>query len=171
MQRILGVAIAIGGLVMAAACAGMPLPTQPTAIGVAPATAISFEAEDGIGEGDLKQRSRASGGRTIHLAPGQRREWSFAFGSAPAPYALSVTYSNGQEGDNETLIVSVDGAPVSTFRNRDSGDATEGWNTFITDPAGSSLLGGRSHTLTIESLGGDGCVEIDLVTLKPVANN
>jgi hypothetical protein len=165
MRSIIGTLLAVG----CASCANMPSPTQPTAIGVAPASAISFEAEDGAGDGDLKQRSRASGGRTIHLAPGQRRLWTFNFGASPTSFALSVTYSNGKEGDNEVLSVFVDGALITSFQDRDSGDAVEGWNTFITDAAGSSLLGGKSHTLVIESRGGDGCVEIDLVTLKPAA--
>ena len=49
----------------------------------------------------------------------------------------------------------------------DSGDSVEGWNLFVTDPAGTSTLGPGNHTLTLDVTGGDGCVEIDVVTLKP----
>jgi hypothetical protein len=58
-----------------------------------------------------------------------------------------VTYSNGREGENEVIHVSVDGAPVISFQDHDSGDRTEGWNIFVTD----------------------GCVESDVVTLSPTA--
>ena len=64
---------------------------------------------------------------------------------------------------------SVDGVATRTFVNRDSGDAVEGWNTFITDPMGSSTLGYGSHTIAISSAGGDGWVEIGFVTLTPGA--
>jgi hypothetical protein len=46
----------------------------------------------GSGEGDLMQRSGASGGLTIHLAPGQRRRWTFTAGAQPAEYTFSVAY-------------------------------------------------------------------------------
>jgi hypothetical protein len=52
--------------------------------------------------------------------------------------------------------------------NRDSGDAIEGWNLFVTDSAGASTLGFGMHALVLESTGGDGCVEIDRVTLNPI---
>jgi dihydropyrimidinase len=64
-------------------------------------------------------------------------------------------------------VFTVDGTPVSSFQNRDSGDSTEGWNLFVTDPAGTTTLGPGSHTLTLDVNGGDGCVEIDVVTLRP----
>jgi hypothetical protein len=81
-------------------------------------------------------------------------------------YALSVTYSNGKEGENERLTVTVDGATVSSFQNRDSGDSIEGWNVFVTDPAGTATLGAGNHTLVLEVSEGDGCVEIDVMTLS-----
>jgi hypothetical protein len=82
------------------------------------------------------------------------------------PYALAVTYSNGKEGPNEVLGIILDGTPVSSFQDRDSGDSTEGWNLFVTDPAGASTLGSGIHTLVLEVDGGDGCVEIDRMTLS-----
>ena len=149
------------------ACSGHPIPTQPSVAVVLSATVVSLEAEDGTGDGQVVQRSRASGGQTVHVGPGEHRLWTFDVRAARAPYALSVTYSNGKEGPNEVIGVTVDGMPVSSFQNRDSGDSTEGWNVFVTDPAGTSTLGPGSHTLMLEVTGGDGCVEIDFVTLRP----
>ena len=57
---------------------------------------------------------------------------------------------------------------MSSFQNRDSGDAVEGWDEFVTDPAGTATLDTGSHTLRIESSGGDGCVEIDLALVRAV---
>lgn len=151
-----------------AACSRQPLPTQPSvAAAPPPVTRIALEAEAGSGDGQIMLRSRASGGQTVHLAPGERRVWTFDVRAVQAPYALSVTYSNGKEGPNEVITVSVDGTPVRSFENRDSGDSIEGWNLFVTDPAGRSTVGPGSHTLALEVHGGDGCVEIDFVTLSP----
>src|SRR5207302_5283785 len=125
-----------------------------------------LEGEAGSGDGQVRERSRASGGQTVHLGPGERRLWSFAVRPVQAEYSLAVTYSNGKEGPNEMIHVAVDGRPVAFFQNRDSGDSVEGWNLFVTDPAGTSTLGPGNHTLTLDVTGGDGCVEIDVVTLK-----
>ena len=150
-----------------AACSGHPIPTQPSAAVVLSATVVSLEAEAGSGDGQVVQRSRASGGQTVHVGPGEHRLWTFDIRALPVQYALSVTYSNGTEGPNEVISVTVDGTPVSSFQNRDSGDSTEGWNMFVTDPAGTSTLGPGSHTLRLDVDGGDGCVELDVVTLRP----
>jgi len=66
------------------------------------------------------------------------------------------------------LHVSLDGVRTRTFVDRDSGDAVEGWETFVTDPAGSASLEPGSHTVAIESEGGDGCVEIDFIRVVPI---
>ena len=150
-----------------AACSDHAFPTQPSTATAPAATLISLEGEAGSGDGQVIQRSRASGGQTVHLGPGEHRLWTFALSTAPVQYALSVTYANGKEGENEVISVTVDGAPVSSFQDRDSGDSAEGWNLFVTDPAGVSTLGAGSHTLVLEVNGGDGCVEIDIVTLRP----
>jgi len=149
------------------ACSAQPFPTQPSPSVAPSVTVVSLEAEDGSGDGLVIQRSRASGGQTVHLAPGERRLWTFDVRAARADYLLSVTYANGKEGPNEVLSVTVDGTVVRSFENRDSGDSIEGWNLFVTDPAGRSTLGRGSHTLTLEVNGGDGCVEVDFVTLSP----
>lgn len=155
--------------VLLTACGGQSLPTQPSAIGTQSATVIVLEGEPGSGEGKVVQRSRASGGQTIHLGPGEQRRWAFDVRTGGMQYALSVTYSNGKEGENEQLTFTVDGVTVRSFQDRDSGDSTEGWNVFVTDPAGTSTLGTGHHTLVLEVSGGDGCVEIDIMTLSPTS--
>jgi hypothetical protein len=150
-----------------AACSNQPFVTQPSAAAAPSATVIFLEGEAGSGDGQVRERSRASGGWTVHLGPGEHRLWTFGIRAAQAPYAAAVTYSNGKEGPNEIIHVVVDGTPVSSFQDRDSGDSVDGWNLFVTDPAGASTLGPGSHTLTLEVMGGDGCVEIDMVTLSP----
>jgi hypothetical protein len=150
-----------------AACSEPVLPMQPSVVSPSIPTVIAMEGEAGSGEGVVRQRSRASGGQTVHLAPGERRSWTFAIRATQTQYALAITYGNGQEGPNEIMHVGVDGHAVASFQNRDSGDAVEGWNLFVTDPAGTSMLESGLHTLTIETTGGDGCVEIDFVTVSP----
>ena len=66
------------------------------------------------------------------------------------------------------MTVSVDGMQVSSFEDRDSGEIPEGWNTFVTDIAGTMALRDGTHTLMLDVAGGDGCVEIDLVTVRVV---
>jgi hypothetical protein len=149
-----------------AACSNQPFPTQPSVAAAPSSTVVSLEGEAGSGDGQIRERSRASGGQTVHLGPGEHRLWTFGVGAVQAQYALAVTYSNGKEGPNEIIHVAVDGRPVISFQDRDSGDSVEGWNVFVTDPAGTSILGPGSHTLTLEVSGGDGCVEIDVVTLR-----
>ena len=160
-------ALAALTLIGLAGCANQPLPTQPSGLAVVPIRQIAIEGESGSGEGQIRQRSRASGGLTLHLAPGERHQWVFPLNTAPERYAVAVTYANGQEGPNELLTLSIDGAAVRSWTNRDSGDAIDGWNLFVTDSAGSSMLGFGTHSLVLESTGGDGCVEIDRLTLTP----
>jgi hypothetical protein len=149
-----------------AACSTRDLPVQPSPDPPAPVR-VSLEAEAGSGDGQVRERSRASGGQTVHLGPGERREWTFGVRDLQTGYAIALTYANGKEGPNETIQVNVDGGYVARFEDRDSGDSVEGWNLFVTDAAGDVTLGRGSHTLTIEVSGGDGCVEIDFVTLSP----
>jgi hypothetical protein len=129
---------------------------------------IALEAEAGSGDGDLMHRSRASGALTIHLAPGQRRRWTFKV-AQPSQYAVLVIYSNDNPGESEVLRVEVDGEAIGAFHAQDTGDDGEGWNVFVADLAGAPMLGAGFHTVTVESSGGDGCIEIDLITLRPDA--
>lgn len=151
-------------LVLAGGCANSTAPATPTA--PTEGSTIALEAEAGSGDGDQMHRSRASGGMTIHLAPGQRRLWNFRIGAPAAEYAVSVTYSNDNPGDSETLRVELDGAAIGSFRAQDTGDFGEGWEIFFADTVGVFALGPGTHSLVVESTGGDGCVEIDLVTVR-----
>ena len=151
------------------ACGGQGFPTQPSALSAPSPPVLVLEGEPGSGDGRVTQRSRASGGETLHLGPGERRRWTFAASAEQVQYVLSVTYSNGTDGEHERLTVTVDGATVSSFENRDSGDGIEEWNVFVTDLAGTATLGTGIHTLELEVSGGDGCVEIDVMTLSPRA--
>jgi len=161
------IALAAITLAGSAGCASQPLPTQPSPVAMIPTRQVAIEAETGTGDGDVRQRSRASGGLTLHLAPGERHQWIFAISGESSRYAVSVTYANGQEGPNELMTLSIDGVTMRSWMNRDSGDAIEGWNLFVTDPAGASTLAFGTHMLAIESSGGDGCVEIDRIVLTP----
>ena len=159
-------ALALLLLPVVAACSAAALPVGPTpTASVLPAVMV-LEGEPGSGDGIILQRSRATGGQTLHLAPGERRRWTFTTGGAEARYAIAVQYSNSRWGDREVLTFEVDGTRVGAFQVRDTGEETEGWNTFAVDAAGSLTLGAGSHVLTIESSGGDGCVEIDFVTVS-----
>ena len=159
-------ALAVASVAILPACSRDAAITAPTAAVLAPAV-ISLEGELGSGQGDIRERSRASGGRTVHLAPGEERIWAIPVAAATS-YSVSVIYANGQEGPNEILTLGADGVVVASQLNRDSGDAIEGWNTFISDPFGVATLGGGIHTVFIQSRGGDGCVEIDRIVLTPM---
>jgi hypothetical protein len=150
------------------ACSSSPSPTAPSAAPPASSSAtLVLEAEIASGEGDPMQRSAASGGVTVHLAPGQRREWLFKVLGPGSRYAVLVRYSNDETGESETLRATLDGAALGSFRAQDTGDDGAGWNTFVADRAGARDLTPGEHVLALESAGGDGCIEIDLVTLEP----
>ena len=74
-RRALVSSLALGVLLVPSitACSAQPFPTQPS-VAVAPpvavlpsATTVFLEAEAGNGDGQVVQRSRASGGETVHL--------------------------------------------------------------------------------------------------------
>jgi hypothetical protein len=137
-----------------AGCGGMPSPTQPSPQAPAPPQLVSFEAEAGIGNGHPVERTRASGGYTVHLAPGERRQWTL--NARPGAYALSVTYSNDNIGESELVRVAVDGTPIGSFVARDTGDDGDGWEVFVSDRAGVKVLEAGTHTLSVDVAGGDG---------------
>src|SRR5215208_1025348 len=101
-------------------CGRQALPVAPSV--PAQPLPISVEAEAGSGEGDLMRRLNASGGSTIHLAPGQRRRLTFTTSAPAAEYALMVRYSNDDPGDTETLRLELDGVSLGSFRAQDTGD-------------------------------------------------
>jgi hypothetical protein len=147
-------------------CGTPPSPTTPSAAPTSVPVVQSFEAEAGGGDGDLKHRTHASGGLTIHLAPGQRRVWTFNTGAEPTPFAVSVTYSNDNPGDTEVMHVELDGERIGSIKAQDTGDDGEGWEIFVADRGGAAMLGPGSHRLVVESSGGDGCIEVDFVVVK-----
>ena len=154
-------------VVLLAAC-GDGSPAQPSSPEAVLAQTVSLEGEAGSGDGHVVQRSGASSGGTIHLGPGERRQWTFSLTAREVQYALLVTYSNGHFGDSEVISVAIDGIAVGSFQARDTGgDDDEGWNVFVTDSPGAARLRSGSHTLVLEVRGGDGCVEIDVVRLSP----
>lgn len=166
-MRLAGVLGAILPL-LAVACAESALPTAPTPLAAPPPAIVSLQGEPGSGDGHVLERSRATGGQTLHLAPGERRLWTFTLGAAEARYAIAVHYSNSRGGDREVLPVEVDGTRLWTFQVRDTGEEDEGWNVFATDVAGTLSFRAGAHLLTVDSRGGDGCVEIDLVAIRPL---
>ena len=107
-----------------AGCADQSSPTRPSAVPASSVPVVYLEGEAGTGDGQVRDRSRASGEQTVHLGPDD---------------------------------------------HRDSGDSVYGWNLFVTDSAGTSTVAAGRHTLTLEVTGGDGCVEIDVVTLTSFA--
>jgi hypothetical protein len=154
-------------------CAVLMLPAfgcrtrSATAPSVPPSSTLSLEAEAGMGQGDQMVRTSASGGLTIHLAPGQRRQWAFKVVGPGSEYSVMVRYSNDETGDSEIIRATIDGRPTGGFRAQDTGDNGAGWELFASDHAGAAVLPGGAHTLVIDSSGGDGCIEIDRVTLVP----
>ena len=116
------------------------------------------------------RRTSASGGLTIHLAPGQRREWTFSVPGPAADYRVMVSYANDETGDAETLTIGIDGLAIGALRAQDTGDDGAGWNVFVSDRAGEVRLAPGGHLLAVESSGGDGCIEIDAVSLVRAGN-
>jgi hypothetical protein len=149
------------------ACGGGPLPTRPSSAAIPLPVIVSLEAEAGSGQGGPTQRVQASGGVTIHLAPEEQWRWTFSVDAPQTRYVIAVTYSNDNIGTTETLVLFLDGIRVGAFEARDTGDNGDGWNIFATDVAGDASISRGVHTLVIISSGGDGCVELDKVTLTP----
>jgi hypothetical protein len=149
------------------ACSGRPSLLQPSSSPNTAPVVVSLEAEAGSGEGGPMQRVRASGGVTIHLAPEEQWRWTFSIDAPQALYSIAVTYANDNLGSSEALTLFLDGIRVGAFEAQDTGDNGEGWNVFLTDVAGRVSLARGTHTLVVISSGGDGCVEIDKVSLSP----
>jgi hypothetical protein len=149
------------------ACGRGALPTRPSSAANPSPVVVSLEAEAGSGEGGPTLRAQASGGLTIHLAPEEQWRWTFSINAPQTHYAIAVTYSNDNIGSSEMLALYLDGIRVGAFEARDTGDNGDGWNIFVTDTAGDATISRGAHTLVIISSGGDGCVEIDKITLSP----
>jgi hypothetical protein len=154
-------------LLLVGGCADARLPTGPVVPASQAPTSLVLQAEPGSGDGFVLERSRALGGQTLHLAPGERRNWNFSTRGDETRYGVTVSYSNSGGGAHEILTVQIDGASLAVFEVADTGDETEGWNVFAVHPAGALPLRAGEHTLVIQSSGRDGCVEIDFVSLSP----
>ena len=87
-----------------------------------------------------------------------------------ADYRVMVSYANDETSEGETLTIAIDGVPIGAFHAQDTGDDGAGWNVFVTDRAAGVRLTPGAHLLAVESSGGDGCIEIDAVSLVPAAN-
>ena len=154
---------------LTSACGGVTSPIGPTALDLGRPVAITVEAEAGSGTGVVHNRSNASGGRTVHLAPGERRQWRIPVTTDRTAYSVSITYSNGRWGDREVVTLLIDEAVANAFEVRDAVDDDQGgWNYFMTDRAATVTLDRSARTITVVSDGGDGCLEIDKVTLVPL---
>ena len=147
-----------------------PTPVPPTAPPptVPPLPEIDLEGEFGVGSGQVKERSEASGARTILLQAGESRTLSFDL-IAGARYRLNIRYSNDNANDlpSELVAVAVDGDLLGQFVPQDTGDDGFGWNVFAwSDIVGVVDLSPGHHEVVLSVTGGDGFgVEIDVVAL------
>lgn len=135
---------------------------------------IVVELEKGEGDGQVIQRSSASGLESTHLKMGQKRIHAFVAAKA-ARYTITAKYSNDNYGPPEKVTILIDGAAVGTFKAHDTSfyDSTgvygSGWNVYATsDALGPIAIAEGEHTVAVHVAGGDGHgVEIDAVFLKP----
>ena len=130
---------------------------------------VSLEAEDGTGDGTIKDRGAASNQKTVLLKAGKSRTMSFDL-EGTALYQVDVRYSNDNSGPLEDVEVSIDETSVGQFEAQDTGDYGQGWNVFEwSGPIGSHIVAPGSHEALVSVTGGDGYgVEIDLVSLAPI---
>ena len=126
-----------------------------------------MEGESGSGDGQVMNRSSASGLHTVWLHDGESRSLSFQL-SVGASYNLVVRYSNDNYGPLETVTVKVDGSELGQFEAQDTGNFGFGWNSFVESGViGSVDLQVGSHEVEVFVEGGDGYgVEIDAVFLN-----
>jgi hypothetical protein len=145
-------------------------------VGASPALAagdVAREYEHGWGDGQIMQRSNASGRQTVWLRlRGQSRQLGVTLSSA-ATYEASVRYSNDNFGGLEWVALTVNGKPFGSpggFWAQDTGDWGQGWNNFRSSPAiGSVRLPAGTTTIVTTVSGGDCCgVELDVLTLRRV---
>ena len=129
-------------------------------------TAISLEAERGTYTGHTVPRSRASGQRTVRLRQGQYVENSFTTRCSCSVTVTNVIYTN--DGDSDTITLSLDGRVVGTFRTRSQSNYGNLWNVpQSSGRVGSSTVLRRGvHTVRTEATTTDRyLVEIDKVIL------
>ncbi|MBI3467437.1 MAG: hypothetical protein HY000_30885 [Planctomycetes bacterium] len=137
-----------------------------------PSSRIVHEAEGATasGDGQLQQRSNASGQQTIQLDAGEVR--NFAFETVATGYvAVKLRYSNDNFNNlpNETLHVRIDGVLLdSPVTASDTGDGGLGWNVFAeTGNLGHMLVQPGMHQVSVLVSGGDGGgIELDSITIQ-----
>ncbi|HPO14090.1 MAG TPA: hypothetical protein PLI09_11640 [Candidatus Hydrogenedentes bacterium] len=129
----------------------------------------TLQAENGYGQGSIKQRGNAQGLQTVWLLAGETRSIDFST-TASANMTVSVRYSNDNYGPMEEIDLALDSRPVGSFTTEDTGDYGYGWNIFVQSPVmGSVAIGAGNHTITVTAREGTGDgygVEIDSVTLE-----
>jgi hypothetical protein len=142
-------------------------PTMQRALGrLAVPAQIPLEGEAGTGDGQVMQRSAASGQHTVSLHAGESHTLRFQL-PAHARYLISVHYSNDNFGPLETVDVRVDGVPIGQFTAQDTGDFGLGWNVFLSSgPIAAVDFQPGEHDVRVSVNGGDGFgVEIDVAIL------
>ncbi len=130
---------------------------------------ISLEAESRTNTaGVLMARAHASMQQTVWLHAWELINVPFIVDAA-ATYAVSLRYSNDNNGPLESSLVWLDDTLIGSAVLQDTGDFGQGWDSFqSTGPMGSQALAVGRHVLTFLVYGGDGFgAEADVFTLSP----
>ncbi len=135
---------------------------------------LVLQAEDGQGDGELRDRSNASGSgntpRTRWLRPGQEVVIVFVVPEA-GTYRLEMRYSRDSLGPGPTVAFNIDNQPAGELLARSTNRPGElpgaAWNNFRTDGLANAvhLTAGR-HELRLRVNGGDiWGLEVDTISL------
>ncbi|MFL7870049.1 MAG: glucoamylase family protein [Anaerolineales bacterium] len=122
------------------------------------------EAENGTGDGQIKQRSNAWEKETVLLNDGETRQIRVV-PTDGVNALLSIRYSNDNYGPLETLTLNFDDLLIGSFIATDTGNYGNGWNIFtMSDPFMIDRVTEGEHEISVEVAGGDGYgVEIDAI--------
>eukprot|EP01084_Bolivina_argentea_P319117 553521_1 len=132
------------------------------------ASGLIHEAENGVYTGSLKDRSGASGLRTVHLDQGEFISWSFNAADGCFQQLvnnLTIVYSN--DGPSDTLFLYLDEQYIGQITTHSISNYGQQWNimysSFLFGPFLLSSV--PSHTLKIVAQNTDQFgVEIDRIT-------
>jgi hypothetical protein len=118
---------------------------------------ISLEAESRTNAaGVIMARAHASQQQTVWLHAWELINVPFTV-DATATYAVSLRYSNDNNGPLESSLVWLDDTLVGSAMLQDTGDFGQGWDVFQnTGTIGTQALTGGRHVLTFLVYGGDG---------------
>ncbi len=135
---------------------------------------LVLQAEDGQGDGELRDRSNASGSgntpRTRWLRPGEEVVMVFVVPQAGS-YRLEMRYSRDSLGLSPTVAFSIDNQPTGELLARSTNRPGElpgvAWNNFRTDGLANAVyLTASRHELRLRVNGGDMWgLEIDTISL------